>query len=69
MAAVITGGPAEAAGLRVGDIITKIDGQAAESTDQLMAVTLTKRAGDRVEIGYERNGTSGTATITLAARS
>jgi putative serine protease PepD len=69
VAAVITGGPAEAAGLRVGDIITKIDGQAAESTDQLMAVTLTKRAGDRVEIGYERNGTSGTATITLAARS
>jgi putative serine protease PepD len=69
VAAVVAGGPAAAAGLRVGDIITSIDGQAAESTDQLMAVTLTKRAGDRVEIGYERNGSSGTATITLAARS
>jgi len=69
VAAVVAGGPAAAAGLRVGDIITSIDGQAAESTDQLMAVTLTKRAGDRVEIGYERNRSSGTATITLAARS
>ena len=69
VAAVVAGGPAAAAGLRVGDIITSVDGQGAESTDQLMAVTLTKRAGDRVEIGYERNGSSGTATITLAARS
>jgi len=69
VAAVVTGGPAATAGLRAGDIITSIDGQAAESTDQLMAVTLTKRAGDRVEIGYERNGSSAKATITLAARS
>jgi putative serine protease PepD len=69
IAAVVPGGPAAAAGLQVGDIITSIDGQAATSADQLVAVTLTKRAGDRVEIGYDRNGSSGTATITLAARS
>jgi putative serine protease PepD len=69
VAVVVPGSPAESAGLRVGDIITSIDGQAATSTDQLMAVTLTKRAGDQVEIGYNRNGTSATATITLAARS
>jgi putative serine protease PepD len=68
VAAVVTGGPAASAGLQVGDIITSIDGQAATSTDQLMAVTLAKRAGDRVEIGYTRNGNEGTATITLAAR-
>ena len=68
VAAVVDGGPAARAGLRVGDIITSIDGQAAESTDQLIALTLARRAGDRVEIGYERNGSKGTATITLAAR-
>jgi hypothetical protein len=34
-----------------------------------MAVTLTKRAGDRVEIGYKRDGSEATATITLSARS
>lgn len=69
VAAVVAGGPAASAGLQVGDIITSIDGQDATSTDQLMAVTLTKRAGDQVEIGYERNGSRATATITLAARS
>jgi putative serine protease PepD len=69
VAVVVAGSPAASAGLRVGDIITSIDGQAATSTDQLMAVTLTKRAGDRVEIGYKRDGNAGTATITLTARS
>jgi putative serine protease PepD len=69
VAVVVPGSPAASAGLRVGDIITSIDGQPATSTDQLMAVTLTKRAGDRVEIGYKRNGTPGTATVTLTARS
>ena len=69
VAAVVAGGPAASAGLRVGDIITTIDGTAAVSTDQLMAVTLSKRAGDRVEIGYSRDGSQAKVTITLAARS
>jgi putative serine protease PepD len=69
VAAVVAGGPAASAGLRVGDIITSIDGAQAVSTDQLMAVTLTRRAGDQVKIGYERSGSPHTATITLAARS
>jgi hypothetical protein len=34
-----------------------------------MAVTLTRRAGDRVEIGYKRDGMAATVRITLAARS
>ncbi len=67
--AVVPGGPAATAGLQSGDIIKTIDGSPAVSTDQLMALTLTKRAGDRVEIGYERDGSQATATITLTARS
>jgi putative serine protease PepD len=48
VAVVVAGGPAATGGLQVGDVITSIDGQPATSADQLMALTLTKRAGDRV---------------------
>lgn len=68
VAAVTPGGPAASAGLQTGDLIKTIEGSPAVSTDQLMALTLTKRAGDQVEIGYERNGSQSKATITLAAR-
>jgi len=61
-------GPAQAAGLRQGDIITTIDGQAATSTDQLVTLTLTKSPGDKVDIGYQRDGRSATTTITLGTQ-
>ena len=64
--AVDPAGPGQAAGLRVGDIITTIDGQPAQSTDQLALLTLTKNPGDKVEIGYQRNGQASTTTLTLA---
>jgi putative serine protease PepD len=66
---VVAGGPAAGAGLQEGDIIRSIDGSPATSTDQLMALTLTKRPGDRVDVGYERDGRQSTATITLGSRS
>jgi putative serine protease PepD len=65
---VASGSPAEHAGLRTGDVITSIQGNPAVSNDQIVSLTLTKRAGDRVEIGYERNGSRATVTVTLAAR-
>lgn len=66
--AVTGGGPAESAGLRAGDVITKIDGAKAVSNVQLQELTLTKKPGDKVPITYSRNGQSATATVTLAAQ-
>jgi putative serine protease PepD len=68
VSAVDPSGPAQAAGLRVGDIITTIDGQPADSVDQLVTLTLTKSPGDRVDLGYQRNGSRRTATITLGTQ-
>jgi S1-C subfamily serine protease len=39
---VAAGGPAAWAGLRAGDVITKVDGEAATSNIQLQELTLTK---------------------------
>jgi putative serine protease PepD len=65
---VTPGGPAAAAGLRQGDIITKINGEAATDPVQLQELTLTKRPGDTVQLEYWRNGTTTTATVTLGAQ-
>jgi putative serine protease PepD len=66
--AVVAGSPAQAAGLRAGDIITAVDNTPATSSDTLAAITLTKRPGDKVSVEYERQGRSATTTVTLGAQ-
>jgi putative serine protease PepD len=61
-------GPAGSAGLQVGDVITRIQGEPARSTDQLFALTLTKRAGDTVSITYQRQGQSRDTKVTLGSQ-
>jgi putative serine protease PepD len=65
--AVVPGGPAADAGLRVGDVITELDGQPADNTEQLVLVSLRHEAGDTVPVSYLRDGDSRTGEITLAA--
>ena len=67
--AVAPGGPAAAAGIRAGDVITKIDGADATSSLQLETLTLTKSPGDTVEIEHWRDGRTATATVTLGSAS
>jgi putative serine protease PepD len=49
-------------------VITKIDGDPATSNVQLQELTLTKKPGDTVSIGYSRDGKAATTTVTLAAQ-
>jgi putative serine protease PepD len=65
---VAPGGPAAKAGLRTGDVITKINGAPATSTIQLQELTLTKKPGDTVPLEYWRDGQSATATVTLGTQ-
>lgn len=65
---VVPGGPAAQAGLRPGDVVTSIAGQPATSNIQLQELTLTKKPGDTVPIGYSRDGSSATTTVTLGAQ-
>lgn len=48
-------------------MITEVGGQAATSSDQLVALTLTKRAGDKVSLTYQRDGQSKSTTLTLGS--
>ncbi|MEO6999647.1 MAG: trypsin-like peptidase domain-containing protein [Terracoccus sp.] len=62
--AVTVGGPATAAGLQVGDVITSLDGQPASSTSASRLV-LTSKVGAAVKIEYLRGEQQKQATTTL----
>jgi putative serine protease PepD len=62
------GGPAEAAGLRVSDIITTLNGKSVVSTDELVSLSLSQKPGDKVKVGYVRDGKSAATTLTLGSQ-
>jgi serine protease Do len=49
------GGPAEKAGLKVGDVITGLDGKPVESVSDLSELIQDKKKGDKVKIDFVRN--------------
>ena len=49
-------------------MVTKIDGHAANRADVLTQLQLTKKAGDKVQITYVRDGSERTVTATLVAQ-
>lgn len=65
----ITGLPdnsgAQDAGMKVGDIITKIDGANITDFADLSIAIGSKRPGDKVQVTYSRNGKDITSTVTL----
>lgn len=64
---VVAGGAAAAAGLAGGDMITKFDGVAMATPDDLTAALVPLHPGDKVSISWtDPSGHSHTATTTLA---
>lgn len=67
--AVISGSPADKAGLKEGDIITKVDGTSVDSTHPFASLIAQHSVGDKVTLTYLRDGKESTVTITLASAS
>ncbi|MFJ3231289.1 S1C family serine protease [Streptomyces sp. NPDC086787] len=67
-AAVEAGGPAAQAGLKPGDVITKLDDHVIDSGPTLIGEIWTHQPGDKVTITYQRGGQEHTAQLTLASR-
>ena len=57
--------PAEKAGVKKGDIITKVDGKEYDDADKIGAAMRGKR-GTTVKVTYERDGKENTVTLTRA---
>jgi S1-C subfamily serine protease len=62
---VATGGAAAAAGLKKGDLITKINGVAVTSGAELQEQVARFKPGDKITLTYKRSGKEATANLTL----
>ncbi|MGK3936939.1 putative serine protease PepD [Streptomyces canus] len=67
-APVEAGGPAAKAGLKPGDVITKLDDHVIDSGPTLIGEIWTHKPGDKVKITYERDGKTRTVDLTLGSR-
>jgi putative serine protease PepD len=62
---VSAGGPAEKAGIKVGDVIVAVGGQTTSGADAVIAAIRTHQPGDRVSVTIERSGVRKTVSVTL----
>lgn len=65
---VVSGGPADRAGIRPGDVLTALDGKELASPEDLLAELRGKSPDQTVNVGYRRGTESREAKVTLAAR-
>jgi S1-C subfamily serine protease len=65
---VVSGSPADAAGLVPGDVITAVEGKAVSGSSDVESIILEHKPGDKVTITYaDGTGQSQSATVTLAS--
>ncbi|MDL4772101.1 trypsin-like peptidase domain-containing protein [Actinomadura xylanilytica] len=62
---LVKGGPAEQAGLKPGDVITKLGGKPIEDPSDLSAQISSRAPGQKVQLTYQRAGKETTVEITL----
>lgn len=66
---VVSGSPAEQAGLKVGDTIISVDGKPVKNGDDLVGDIASRKPGSKANLGFMRNNKKEEATVTVADRS
>jgi serine protease Do len=66
---VVSGTPADEAGLKIGDTITSVDGRDVKTGDDLVADIASRKPGSKAKLAFVRNGKKQEVTVTIADRS
>ena len=69
IATVQSGSPAADAGLKEGDVITKVGDTSIDGADALVAAVRGEAAGTKLTVSYVRDGATDTAEVTLGSQS
>ena len=64
---VMSGSPADTAGIKSGDIITAVDGESITSADGMILAIRSKNVGDTVSVTFVRDGKEQTVQVTLGS--
>ncbi|MGF1498882.1 MAG: HhoA/HhoB/HtrA family serine endopeptidase [Elainellaceae cyanobacterium] len=65
VARVVPGSPAATAGVRAGDVITEIDGDAVKAAEDVQSIVSASGIGETMRLTIERNGQTQNLTATL----
>ena len=68
VAEATAGGPSAAAGLRAGDIVTEVDGEAVQTPDDVASAINDDAPGDRISLTVRRDGSEQEIQVTLGSR-
>jgi len=68
LTAVISGSPAELAGLCKGDVMVRMDGRQVRDEEEFGAIFRSFQAGQRIKVAYVREGKRHTTTVGLGTR-
>jgi serine protease Do len=66
VAQVLSGGPADKAGIKAGDVVTKVNDTTIKNALDLTRTLIKLKPGDGVKITYYRNGQTADVSVTLA---
>jgi len=68
LTSVAAGSPGEAAGLRVGDSVTEVDGESIDGSLSLVAQVRERSVGDKVTLKILRDGRTKSISVTLTSK-
>ncbi|MEO7587416.1 MAG: trypsin-like peptidase domain-containing protein [Arachnia sp.] len=67
VAEVVTGSGADKAGIKVGDVITSVDGVDVNSSESLVALIRNAQVGQQLNLTLQRGGANTSVTVTLGS--